>query len=212
MSEAIYRAPGDAPDLAPAAMFAAPASQRCSAELTIVIPTLNERENISPLIARLSESLCQNEWEVIFVDDDSEDGTIAAVRAIAARDYRVRGIRRIACRGFAGACLEGLLSSSAPIVAVMDGDLQHDEKCLPAMLEIMQSGEADLVVASRYENESSTDSGLTRLRSRGSRLATRNDGVDFVVNVDFHGIKPVFAVKNALHNRQSHTGTRKFRS
>jgi dolichol-phosphate mannosyltransferase len=173
MSEAIYRAPGDALDLAPAAMFAAPASQRCSAELTIVIPTLNERENISPLIARLSESLCQNEWEVIFVDDDSEDGTIAAVRAIAARDYRVRGIRRIACRGLAGACLEGLLSSSAPIVAVMDGDLQHDEKCLPAMLEIMQSGEADLVVASRYENESSTDSGLTRLRSRGSRLATR---------------------------------------
>jgi dolichol-phosphate mannosyltransferase len=173
VSQAIYQAPPDATDLAPAATFTATANQRCSAELTIVIPTLNERANISQLVARLRESLWRNEWEVVFVDDDSKDGTLAAVRDIAARDYRVRGIRRIACRGLAGACLEGLLSSSAPIVAVMDGDLQHDEKCLPAMLEIMRSGEADLVVASRYENEGSTDSGLTRLRSSGSRLATR---------------------------------------
>jgi dolichol-phosphate mannosyltransferase len=172
MSQARYQAPGDGTDLAPPTI-AATANQRCSAELTIVIPTLNERANISPLVARLQESLRQIEWEVVFVDDDSKDGTMAAVRAIAARDYRIRGIRRIACRGLAGACLEGLLSSSAPIVAVMDGDLQHDEKCLPAMLEIMRSGDADLVVASRYENEGSTDSGLTRLRSSGSRLATR---------------------------------------
>jgi dolichol-phosphate mannosyltransferase len=172
MSQARYQAPGDGTDLAPPTI-AATANQRCSAELTIVIPTLNERANISPLVARLQESLRQIEWEVVFVDDDSKDGTIAAVRDIAARDYRIRGIRRIACRGLAGACLEGLLSSSAPIVAVMDGDLQHDEKCLPAMLKIMRSGDADLVVASRYENEGSTDSGLTRLRSSGSRLATR---------------------------------------
>jgi dolichol-phosphate mannosyltransferase len=113
------------------------------------------------------------EWEVVFVDDDSKDGTIAAVRDIAACDSRVRGIRRIARRGLAGACLEGILSSSAPIVAVMDGDLQHDERCLPAMFEILRRGEADVVIASRYENNGSADSGLTRLRSSGSRLATR---------------------------------------
>jgi dolichol-phosphate mannosyltransferase len=147
--------------------------QRGGAELTIVIPTLNERANIGLLVSRLQQSLRQIDWEVVFVDDDSKDGTIAAVRDIAGGDHRVRGIRRIARRGLAGACLEGILSSSAPFVAVMDGDLQHDETCLPAMFEIVRRGEADLVIASRYENAGSADKGLTRLRSSGSRLATR---------------------------------------
>jgi dolichol-phosphate mannosyltransferase len=110
---------------------------------------------------------------VVFVDDDSKDGTIAVVRDIATADHRVRGIRRIARRGLAGACLEGILSSSAPVVAVMDGDLQHDEMCLPAMFEIVRRGEADLVIASRYESAGGADRGLTRLRASGSRLATR---------------------------------------
>ncbi|TSE05887.1 glycosyltransferase family 2 protein [Mesorhizobium intechi] len=142
-------------------------------ELTIVVPTLNERANIGLLVARLRQSLGPIDWEVVFVDDDSKDGTILAVRDIAAGDHRVRGIRRIARRGLAGACLEGILSSSAPIVAVMDGDLQHDEKCLPAMLAILQGGEAELVIASRYQSDGSASGGFTRLRSGASRLATR---------------------------------------
>jgi len=142
-------------------------------ELTIVVPTLNERANIALLVARLRDALPGIGWEVVFVDDDSKDGTIAAVREIAASDHRVRGIRRIARRGLAGACLEGILSSSAPVVAVMDGDLQHDETRLSAMLAIMRSGEADMVIASRYQEDGSADGGLSRLRSGGSRLATR---------------------------------------
>lgn len=149
------------------------ANPRGGVELTIVVPTLNERENIGLLVARLYEALRGIDWEVVFVDDNSKDGTIGAVRDIAACDRRVRGIRRIGRRGLAGACLEGALSSSAPIVAVMDGDLQHDEKCLSEMLEIMRGGKTDLVIASRYENTQSAGSGLTRLRSTGSRLATR---------------------------------------
>lgn len=146
---------------------------RGGAELTVVVPTLNERANIGVLVARLREALAGIEWEVVFVDDDSKDGTIAAVRDIAAIDYRVRAIRRIARRGLAGACLEGILSSSAPIVAVMDGDLQHDETRLSAMFEIVRRGEADMVIASRYQEDESADGAMTRLRTSGSRLATR---------------------------------------
>ncbi|QKC74890.1 glycosyltransferase family 2 protein [Mesorhizobium erdmanii] len=145
---------------------------RGGAELTIVVPTLNERANISLLVDRLRQSLPLLEWEVVFVDDDSKDGTMLAVRDIAASDHRVRGIRRIARRGLAGACLEGILSSSAPIVAVMDGDLQHDETCLSTMFAVLQRGEADLVIASRYQDNGGADGGFTKLRSNASRLAT----------------------------------------
>jgi len=167
MSRAAYKPLDDAPSDAD---LSEPA--RAGAELTIVVPTLNERANIGLLVARLRDALPRIDWEVVFVDDDSKDGTIKAVREIAARDHRVRGIRRIARRGLAGACLEGILSSSAPVVAVMDGDLQHDETRLSAMFEIMRGGDVDMVIASRYQNDGSATGGFSRLRAGGSRLAT----------------------------------------
>lgn len=170
MSQVAYR-DGDVTPARDGAV-AVTARQR-GAELTIVVPTLNERANIGLLVARLRQSLAGIDWEVVFVDDDSKDGTILAVREIAAGDHRVRGIRRIARRGLAGACLEGILSSSAPIVAVMDGDLQHDETCLSHMFAILQGGGADLVIANRYGDDGSANGGFTRLRSGASRLATR---------------------------------------
>ncbi|QPC89983.1 polyprenol monophosphomannose synthase [Mesorhizobium sp. INR15] len=173
MNKTTYPTPGEAVDLAADTSSIASHQHRRAAELTVVVPTLNERANIGLLVARLNSVLQGIDWEVVFVDDDSKDGTIAAVRDIATHDYRVRGIRRIARRGLAGACLEGVLSSSAAVVAVMDGDLQHDETVLPAMFEIMRNGDVDLVVASRYGDDGSADGGLTRLRSGGSRLATR---------------------------------------
>ena len=88
-------------------------------------------------------------WEAIFVDDNSPDGTAEAAKAIAATDPRVRCIKRVGRRGLAGACIEGMLSSAAPFVAVMDADLQHDERVLTAMLETLRAGKADLVAASR---------------------------------------------------------------
>jgi dolichol-phosphate mannosyltransferase len=121
-----------------------------TAELSVVVPCYNERPNVAPLIARLDAALAGVAWEVIYVDDDSPDGTAEAVRAIAATDPRVRCIRRVGRRGLASAVIEGALSSSARFVAVMDGDLQHDETVLPQMLAALRDGPAELAVASRY--------------------------------------------------------------
>lgn len=140
-------------------------------ELSIVVPTFNECPNVPLLAEKLRQALQGLDWEVIFVDDDSTDGTIEAVRRLAAHDARIRGIRRIGRRGLAGACLEGILSSSACFVAVMDADLQHDESCLPTMLRMLRNGEADLVVATRFGGSGYAKQGLSRLRDMGSRLA-----------------------------------------
>lgn len=142
-------------------------------ELTVVVPTLNERANVPLLVERLAEALDGIRWEVVFVDDDSKDGTMQAVRALASADRRVRGLRRIVRRGLSGACLEGMLSSSAPIVAVMDADLQHDEKCLPEMFRLLKAGDADLIVATRYEAGGSAADGFGQIRAQGSKLAVR---------------------------------------
>ena len=117
--------------------------------LSVVVPTFNEQHNVPLFYDGLCVALAGIDWEVIFVDDDSPDGTHAIAKRIAARDDRVRCLRRVNRRGLAGACIEGILASSAPYVAVMDADLQHDEKTLPAMLEAAQGG-ATVVIASRY--------------------------------------------------------------
>ncbi|MEJ0016582.1 MAG: glycosyltransferase family 2 protein [Acetobacteraceae bacterium] len=118
--------------------------------LTVVVPCYNERPNVAPLIARLDAALHGIAWEVVYVDDNSPDGTAAEVRRIAQTDPRVRCIRRIGRRGLASAVIEGALSSSAQFVAVIDGDLQHDETKLPDMLAALQTGRYDLAVGSRH--------------------------------------------------------------
>jgi dolichol-phosphate mannosyltransferase len=123
---------------------------RAAPEVTIVIPTFNERPNIEVLVDRIRASLAGVAWEIIFVDDNSPDGTAALVRTIGAQDDRIRCIRRVGRRGLAGACLEGMLASQARYVAVMDADLQHDETLLASMLAQLRRGDLDLVVASRY--------------------------------------------------------------
>ena len=138
-------------------------------ELSVVIPTFQERENVAVLVQRLEAALSGLSWEAIFVDDDSLDGTAEAVKAIAVRNGRVRCLRRISRRGLAGACIEGVLSSSAPLVAIMDADLQHDEKLLPRMFALLKAGESDLVVGSRYI--AGGDSELSGRRDAISRFA-----------------------------------------
>jgi len=143
-----------------------------SAQLSIVIPTFKERSNVAELVRRLDLALAGIAWEAIFVDDNSPDGTAEAVKQIGAADTRVRCIRRMGRRGLAGACIEGMLSSAAPFVAVIDADLQHDEKVLPQMLARLQSGEADLVAGTRYIEGGSAAS-FSQRRGSVSRLATR---------------------------------------
>jgi dolichol-phosphate mannosyltransferase len=118
--------------------------------LSVIVPSYNERPNVAPMIAKLDAALLGIDWEVIYVDDNSPDGTAAEVRRIARMDPRVRCIRRVGRRGLASAVIEGVLSTSATYVAVIDGDLQHDETRLPVMLAELRSGQYDLAVASRY--------------------------------------------------------------
>jgi len=140
--------------------------------LSVVVPTFNESENVDAMVAALEAALAGLDWEVIFVDDDSPDGTADRVRRIARANPRVRCIQRLGRRGLSSAAIEGILSSSSPFVAVMDGDLQHDERILPAMLRILREEDVDLVIGSRYAAGGSIGD-WSRLRAWMSRFATR---------------------------------------
>jgi dolichol-phosphate mannosyltransferase len=140
-------------------------------ELTVVVPAYRERENLPLLLDALDRALAGIDWETIVVVDDADDGSEALVRERAQRDGRVRCIQRIGRRGLASACIEGMLASSSPYLAVIDADLQHDETLMPQLLAKAQREEADLAVASRYMAGGSTG-GLAPSRVRISRLAS----------------------------------------
>jgi dolichol-phosphate mannosyltransferase len=160
------------PDLAQLADFA----QRADAtarplELAIVLPTFNERGNLASLVERLDTALAGISWEAIFVDDDSPDGTSDEARSISRGDRRVRVIHRIGRRGLASAAIEGMMATSAPVVAVMDADHQHDPALLPQMLAAVAGGECDVAVASRFAEGASTEQWGRPDRVRASNLA-----------------------------------------
>jgi dolichol-phosphate mannosyltransferase len=143
-------------------------------ELSIIVPTFNERDNVIALTERIAACLRGCEWELIYVDDDSPDGTAGLVRQLAAKDSRVRCVQRLGRRGLSSACVEGMLASSAPYLAVIDGDLQHDETLLPLMLAELKQTEIDIVVGTRYALGGGTgDWGAARLRLSkfGKRLS-----------------------------------------
>ncbi|MET0217429.1 MAG: glycosyltransferase family 2 protein [Burkholderiales bacterium] len=119
-------------------------------ELSIVAPTFNEKDNVPELTARLERALEGHPWEVMFVDDDSPDGTADIVRELAQSKLNVRCLHRIGRRGLSRAVVEGILATSAPYIAVIDADLQHDETLLPKMLARLRQGDIDIVVGSRY--------------------------------------------------------------
>jgi dolichol-phosphate mannosyltransferase len=143
-------------------------------ELSVVVPTFNERLNVAELVRRLSQALQGIEWEVVFVDDDSPDGTSDVVRELAQGDHRVRCLQRVGRRGLSRAVIEGMLSTAAPAIAVIDADLQHDESILPQMFAQVRAEHApraDIVVASRYAAGGSLDGWIAE-RARMSRFAT----------------------------------------
>lgn len=137
-------------------------------QLSVVLPTYNERENVPEVIRRLSLALEGLRWEAIFVDDDSPDGTAEAVRAFARQDTRIRLLHRVGRRGLSSACVEGILAGSADWVAVMDADLQHDETVLPCMLQRARQELLDLVVGTRH-----ADGGSMGEFARGRVLLSR---------------------------------------
>jgi dolichol-phosphate mannosyltransferase len=142
-------------------------------DLAVIVPVLNERDNVATVVARLDAVLAGRGWEVIFVDDDSADATADAARDLARADPRVRVIQRIGRRGLASACIEGMCATAAPLVAVMDGDLQHDEALLPAMADALGGDPGlDVVVGSRFVAGGGTG-GWDRDRLAKSALAAR---------------------------------------
>lgn len=139
--------------------------------LSIVIPTFNESANVVELLHHLEQVLGSQGWEAIFVDDDSPDATAQVVRDLAQSDHRVRCLQRIGRRGLSSACIEGMLASAAPVIAVMDADLQHDEAILPKMLAQIDAG-FDVVIGSRYIAGGGTGT-WNETRKSMSLLATR---------------------------------------
>ncbi|VAW53625.1 Dolichol-phosphate mannosyltransferase homolog [hydrothermal vent metagenome] len=141
-------------------------------ELSVIVPTFNEHPNVIPMIESLDEALGEHRWEVIFVDDDSPDNTASQIREIAKRDPRVRVLQRVGRRGLSSAAIEGILASSAPFCAVIDGDLQHDEKLLAVMLKTIKKENLDVVSGSRYV-EGGGLGDWQASRAKISKLATR---------------------------------------
>ena len=150
-------------------------------ELAVVLPTLNERGNVAPMVARLEQALKGIAWEAIVVDDDSGDGTADEARALSRTDPRIRVLQRIGRRGLASAAIEGLCATAAPIAAVMDADHQHDPALLPAMLGAIERGECEVAVASRFAEGASTAEwgapGRERVSGLANALARRLTGV-----------------------------------
>jgi dolichol-phosphate mannosyltransferase len=118
-------------------------------DITVVVPVLNEAANIVPLASMLHEALDGIDWEVLFVDDDSPDGTGEIAAALARNDARVRHILRINEPGLANSCIHGMLASSADVLCVMDGDAQHDPRVIRTMRSRLASDAADVVSAAR---------------------------------------------------------------
>jgi dolichol-phosphate mannosyltransferase len=154
-------------------------------DLSIVVPTYNEAENVPLLLDKLAAALGDIRWEVIFVDDDSRDGTAQVVRRLAQHSSgNIRVVQRIGRRGLSSACIEGALASSAPFIAVMDADLQHDERLLPRMYEVLRTSDAEIVVGSRFV--AGGDVGefaanrvkISKLGARMARLIVKQDLTD----------------------------------
>ncbi|MCW2389529.1 dolichol-phosphate mannosyltransferase [Sphingobium sp. B11D3B] len=148
------------------------AAQMLPAELAIVVPTFNEAQNVALLADLVDKALPGVAWELVFVDDNSPDDTSGKVRALAQRDPRVRILHRFGRRGLSSACVEGILATSAPYVAIMDADLQHDESVLKIMFERIRADDVDLMVGSRYV-EGGGMGDWSESRQRMSQFATK---------------------------------------
>lgn len=150
----------------------APRERLAAPDVSIIIPTYNERSNIVPLVEAVRAALGDIPWEMIVVDDDSPDQTFSEVSRLAREEPRLRCLRRVGRRGLASAVIEGALVANGGAIAVMDADFQHDERILRQMYERLIEGNADIVVATRYAVGGSIGE-WDATRARMSDFATR---------------------------------------
>jgi dolichol-phosphate mannosyltransferase len=138
--------------------------------LSIVLPTFNERENIRPIAMQLLTLEKVYDLELIFVDDDSQDGTANEVRDIAHHHPCVRLIRRVGRSGLSSAIKEGILDATGDVVVVMDCDGQHEPSAVARTVDTLQQSGHDLVIGSRFHPEANIH-GLSAKRERNSKFA-----------------------------------------
>ncbi len=138
--------------------------------LSVVLPTFNERDNVAPIVAELLPLGERFDLEILFVDDDSADGTAERVRELAHQHEAVRLIRRVGRAGLSSAIKEGILDATGDLVAVMDCDGQHEPAAVQRAVECLLASGADLVVGSRFHAEAEIH-GLSDRRERNSTWA-----------------------------------------
>lgn len=173
-------------------------------QLAIVLPTLNERDNIAPLIERIEAALGKSGWEVLVVDDNSADGTAEEARQLSLTDRRLRVIQRIGRRGLASAAIEGFCATAAPFVAVMDADHQHDPALLAPMLAAVKGGEAEVAVASRFAEGASMEEwnrpDREKLSGIANSLARRLTGVNLTDPMSGYFLLPTATARRLVPN------------
>ena len=142
--------------------------------LSIVIPTYNEKNNISKILEKLKKSLKSSTYEIIFVDDNSPDGTSFEIKKFIKNSSKIQLIHRVGRRGLSGAIIEGIFAARSELVAVMDCDLQHDETKLRDMLELFsKDASLDIVIGSRFTADGEISiNAFSKMRKLGSKVTT----------------------------------------
>jgi dolichol-phosphate mannosyltransferase len=141
-------------------------------EVSVIVPTINEAENLPPLMSRINAALAGTQYEVIIVDDNSRDAT-PSVCAELAKTYPLKLLVRMhPANGLSGAVLHGMAQARGQILCVMDADLQHPPEKLPELIDPLRSGQADFVLGSRYMPGGSTETEWGIFRKINSKVAT----------------------------------------
>ena len=141
-----------------------------NSKISVIIPSYNERNNVSPLVKRIDRALSNYDYSILFVDDDSSDGTAHLAQALSSK-FPIQVLVRRDKRGLASAVTDGLENTAGQIIVVMDADLQHPPELIPELLMKMDDG-ADLAIASRYVEEGNCEGWgiIRRIISKGAIL------------------------------------------
>ena len=118
--------------------------------LSIIIPTLNEVNNIVPLVNDIFKIEGSHLWEIIFVDDSSSDGSLEKIIEISKKFQNIKFIARNGKRSLSRSCTDGFKLASNNFILVMDADLQHKPKYIPLLYEQITKNNLDIVIASRF--------------------------------------------------------------
>ena len=152
-------------------------SPRVSKELAIIVPVYDEEENIHPMAREVGEAMknVAMDYELVFVDDASKDSTWRKIQELRKSNPRVRGMRHIKNAGQSAALWTGILNTTTPLIATLDGDLQNDPADLPKLIAEIKA--ADFVCGVRQKRK---DTWVRRVSSKIARWARRSAlGVDF---------------------------------